>query len=194
MHSEALSQFCASIGLKIDEIILSPYIESEISEIKVTILPEKKNKDFRIFKCLMAKDVTNLSCRKYTLLKKTLKDINVNGIPNIRLITNLQYKINNFFPIQNNENGFFVEPVQKIKYVCEKFLLKNPHFSKSYFKLKLSADSTALSKKHLNLLNLTFNLLDDKDLAMNSVGCYILGKESLQNIGFFIISLIWTFF
>ena len=43
MHSEALSQFCASIGLKIDEIILSPYIESEISEIKVTILPEKKN-------------------------------------------------------------------------------------------------------------------------------------------------------
>jgi hypothetical protein len=45
MQTEALSQFCKSIGLKIDEIILSPKIEEiDGSELKITILPKNITK------------------------------------------------------------------------------------------------------------------------------------------------------
>ena len=45
----------------------------------------------------MAKDLTNLSCRKYIVLQQTLKEINGNNIPGIRKLSNSQYKMNNFF-------------------------------------------------------------------------------------------------
>ena len=124
----------------------------------------------------MAKDLTNLSCRKYTILKQTLKEINGNNIPNIGKISNLQYKMNNFFELHANECGFYIDPIMKIKYVCEKFLIKNPSFTKTKFKIKISSDGTNISKKNVKLLNFTFSLLDDEAIAMNSVGCYSLGK------------------
>ncbi len=86
-----------------------------------------------------------------------------------------QHKINNFFNLISNESGFFIEPLKKIKYVCEKFLSNNPDFSETKFKIKISADGTNLSKKNVKLLNFTFCLLDDKANAMNVNGCYCLG-------------------
>jgi hypothetical protein len=112
----------------------------------------------------MAKDLTNLSIKKYTILKQTLKEINGNSIPNINKILNLQYKLNDLYELRSNDKGFFIDPIKKIKYVCEKFLLKNPEFSETKFKIKLSADGTNISKKFVNLLNFTFNLIDEKIL------------------------------
>ncbi len=176
MQTEALSNFCNSIGLKIDEIILSPKIDQlNVNDIKINILPYKMSKDLKIFKCLMAKDLTNLSIKKYSIMKQTLKEINGNSIPNINKILNLQYKLNDLYELQSNEKGFFIDPIKKIKFVCEKFLLKNPDFSEKKFKIKLSADGTNISKKFVKLLNFTFNLLDENETAMNVIGCYSLG-------------------
>ena len=126
----------------------------------------------------MAKDITNLSCRKYSLLISTLNKLNTNQMPGLKSVTKLQIKLNNFFKIQSNDYGFFVEPLDKIKYVCKKFLIKNPEFFRSKFRIKISADSTSISGTHINVLNFTFNLLDDVKTATSVFGSKILGYKS----------------
>ena len=91
MHAEYLSRFCKSIGLKLDEIILSPNNEEmNESDTKITIFPNRITNDYKIFKCLMAKDLTNLSCRNYSLFKQTLIHVHGYGFPNINKILNIQ--------------------------------------------------------------------------------------------------------
>ena len=42
-------------------------------------------------------------------------------MPGIKAVTKLQFKLNDFFEIQSNDDGFFVNPQNKIKYVCQNF-------------------------------------------------------------------------
>ena len=76
-----------------------------------------KEEEHEIFKCLKAKDLTNLSSRKYSLMTSTLKDLKTLRMPGIKAVTKLQFKLNDFFEIQSNDDGFFVDPQNKIKYV-----------------------------------------------------------------------------
>ena len=148
MHAEHLSKFCKSIGLKIDEIILSPILnQTNEFKTKITILPNNSTKETKVFRCLMAKDLTNLSYRNYSLLKQTLNYVGRDWLPNINKITNMQLKLNDFFPLLSNNRGFYIEPINKIRFVCEKFLLKNENFTETKFKIKLSADGANISKK-----------------------------------------------
>jgi hypothetical protein len=59
-----------------------------------------------------------------------LLDIQI--MPEIKRILKIQYKLDKFFEITFNAFGFFCLPEQKIKYVCEKFLLSQPRFSELY--------------------------------------------------------------
>jgi hypothetical protein len=58
-------------------------------------------------------------------------------------------------------------------------LLKNPDFSRSKFKIKLNFDSTTITSSHILILNCSFNLIDDKELAMNINGTYMLGSYEI---------------
>ena len=69
---------------------------------------------------------------------------------------------------------------QKFKYVCEKFLMSQPSFSRLNFKIKLNIDSTSISKKNVTLLNVSFNQMDDIDNSSNVNGTYILGSFEIQ--------------
>ena len=182
LHLDHLTQFCNSIGLKINEIILSDnnYNNNQMERVKKTVVENEMPKEFIIFKCFTAKDLTNLSSRKYSLMKSTLKEIITLRMPGIKAVTKLQFKLNNFFEIQSNDNGFFVDPQNKIKYVCQKFLKRNPDFSGTKFRIKLSADSTSISRTHINVLNFTFNLLDDEVNSTSVFGEMILGNY-IQN-------------
>ena len=69
-----------------------------------------------------------MSENQYLNLRNTL--LGFQQMPGINSIRILQNKLNNFFEIQNNDYGYFCIPEQKIKFVCENLLLKNPEFSK----------------------------------------------------------------
>ena len=151
-----IKQFCSGMGLQIDEIILSPIDnESPTNETKITIVETPISKDFQIFECLKAKDKTNMSVKKYTLLKSTLKEVKSIRLPGIELVDKLKHELDNFFAIKSNNDGFYIDPVKKIKFVCEKFINKNPNFSKNKFKIKISADSTSISRTNIHLLNVS---------------------------------------
>ena len=78
-----------------------------------------------------------------------------------------------------NESGFYLKnPINKKGYICEKLILSHKPFQKetnSTLKIKLSCDSTQINRKYTQLLNFTFNLLDDYTNNSNVNGIYILG-------------------
>jgi hypothetical protein len=176
-----LKKFCNKIGLKVKELKLTPN-DDDIRDLptKIKILPINVSEEDKIYKWMVAKDMTNMSCRKYRLLRKILCGLYFETIPGLKKVVTKQYEINDIFKLEApNQNGFFYDPSKKISYVCEKYLSNDENFRESgerSFKIKLSADSMNLSKKNLTLLNFTFNLLNDKKNAMSVFGTYILGK------------------
>ncbi len=99
---DVISQFCGSLGLKIDEIIHSPInpinnIQTDLT--KITVLEQDATHEYQVFKSLMAKDLANMSNKKYELIKTTYKDLKTIRMPGIKAVKKLQYDLNNFFPI-----------------------------------------------------------------------------------------------
>ena len=177
INSQALQQFCNSIGLKIDKIILSPLNDPQVDDaMQITVLPFIK-KSYKTFRCLMSKDLINMSERKYQLFRRNIKEIFPVDFPGLFKVTKMQHELNKIFTIYRIENGYFFNPKQKIQFVCKKFLESNEEFAEQFqlIKIKLSADSTHISKKNTLLLNLTFNLLDSSE-PVGVFGTYILGN------------------
>jgi hypothetical protein len=179
-QAEDLNNLSNTMGLKITEIVLSPYDQDdqEKSIPKITILPYEISTKERIIQFLIAKDRANLSNLQYIAQRKALLGINL--MPGLRKIINLQHLLDNFFANEDNQYGFFCLPEPKIKFVCEQFLLKNPDFSNSNFKIKLSIDSTTITSSNILLLNLSFNLIDDEENAMSINGTYLLGSFEIK--------------
>lgn len=182
--TDQLSNLSQTVGLQINEIILSPEIEHAITP-KITVLPFEISENKRISQWLIAKDQAQLSDKQYLNLRNTL--LGFQYIPGLDSVRKLQYKLNEFFEIKNNDYGFYCIPEPKIKFVCENLLLKNPEFSNNGFKIKLNVDSTSITSSNIILLNISFNLIDDVKTAMNVNGTYLLGsfeivKEDYENV------------
>jgi hypothetical protein len=179
-----LKKFCNNIGLKVSAVKLTPNDEDiRDHPTKVKIMQYNVREEEMIHKWMVAKDVTNMSFRKYRLLRTILNGIYSEKIPGWKKIFVKQNEINDFFKLEEpNQNGFYYDPSKKFTHVCEKFLSRSEEFRNSgerCFKIKLSADSMNLSKKHLTLLNFTFNLLNDTKNAMSVFGTFILGNFAL---------------
>jgi len=175
MKSDILSKFCETIGLQVDEIILSRK-QDVARKPKITIIEQSLSDRHMIFKTLYAKDITNLSNIKYRQWRKILKEIDAQRLPGIKQIVTMQHELNNFFKIRKNNYGFFVNPIEKINLVCSSFLKKNPNFNKTVFEIKLSADGTRISSTKIQVLNFTFNLIDDEKNSSSVLSTYLLGK------------------
>ena len=76
MKSDILSKFCETIGLQVDEIILSRK-QDVARKPKITIIEQSHSDRHVIFKTLYAKDITNLSNIKYRQWRKILKELKI---------------------------------------------------------------------------------------------------------------------
>jgi len=178
-QSKELSDFSKSIGLRIKEIILTPGDDDQNQnqiKTKITVMNDYFSQQKEIFQYLKAKDSSLLSVKHYILLRKSLQGIH--RIPSPEKITNLQHKLDKFFELKKDQrgNGYYCLPEQKIKFVCESFLLKNKNFASTNFRIKINIDSTSITSTNLIILNVSFNLIDDVELCMNINGTYLLGS------------------
>jgi hypothetical protein len=175
-----LNHLCKSMGLKINEIKLSAEtMNDEEHDIKISVSENNFTDEYKAYIWMMAKDITNMSRKKYIILKKLLKKNDFDSIPGVQKVFKIQHKLNDLYQIRNNDFGYFLQPSEKIKFVCTKFLMRNEKFKHSIsktFRIKLSADTVILSKKNRRLLNFTFSLLDDEKTAMSVNGTFVLGK------------------
>jgi hypothetical protein len=172
-----LQEFCSRIGLKIDHIILSRRKKKSRfpKPARIKILKSQITNSQMAFHCMKAKDLTNMSNEKYRLLRNLVKEINPIYLPSNNWISEMKFDLNNFFEIISINNGFYLNPEQKIQYVCKKFLTKNTDFKNKVFNIRLSADVTKISKTRIQILNFTFDLLDERDIISSVVSIYILG-------------------
>ena len=139
--------------------------------------PYQYTENYKTFKCLEIKDVCNISNENYRKMRKTLSKISPNKLSALKRIYSLKVQLDNHFRVNTNEKGCYIDPEQKIKFVCKKFLSRNPNFPSNVFKIKLSCDGITISKTKVQLLNFSFNLLDDQKNALNVEHTYILGKN-----------------
>jgi hypothetical protein len=172
-----LQEFCSKIGLKVDNIILSRRKKNTgvfQKPPKLTILKNQISKSQFAFQCMKATDLLNISNKKYHLLRKLLKNSPF-ILPSQHWITEMKLDLNDYFEIISNDKGFYVNPEQKIQFVCKKFLIDNPDYQRQTFRIKLSADVTQISKTRIQLLNFTFDLLDENKGISSVMSIFILG-------------------
>ena len=174
-----LNRYCNSMGLKVNEIKLGPDDTNEREEefvpkldiSKVNITNQEKS-----YVYMVIKDFINLSSKKYKILRRLLDAHHIEKIPGYRRIYKIQKDLNNFFVLQKNDFGFFVDAAQKITFACSKFLQRNKDFKSKNIRIKLCADSVQISRKNINLLNFAFSIIDDTKFSKSVYGCFILGN------------------
>jgi hypothetical protein len=175
---ESLTEFCKTLKLKIDNITIKELNEdNENEEIEINIIKkidkQSKNKKKMSFKGLMAKDKASLSNRRYIVFKNTLE---ISAIPSLYSVIKMKKKLDDFFKLKNNDYGYYCVVTQKIKLVCQQFLLENVEVINDTFIIKLSCDGTTITKSHLQILNFAFTVINDVKKAKTASGNYILGK------------------
>ena len=120
-QTQETSQFCKSIGLKINEIILSPDDEDpfKIEKTKITVLSSEIPEERIIFSHLKAKDIAQISNRNYRLQRKALLGIQM--MPGIKKILKIQYKLDEFFEVKSNTFGFFIPRSKNLNMFVKNF-------------------------------------------------------------------------
>lgn len=180
LFNSDLKVFSEKIGLKIKEIRFGPNDPDQRSiSTKLTIAPFNISEEERVYKWMTVKDLINISDKKYIMMRKFLTSNYIDRPPCLDRIKVQMYNLNNSFSLYQNDYGFFVDPTQKIKYVCEKFTDRNPDFittGEKKFKIKLCADGVQISKKNIIILNLAFSLLNDYKHCRSAFHTYILGN------------------
>ena len=88
-----LQFFAKENGLQIESILLnrlSEYQNGTEKKININIIDSSIetsiDEDYKIFRCLIAKDLANLSCRKYKLIRKYFDFITIPGINKIYIL------------------------------------------------------------------------------------------------------------
>ena len=178
---KSLNDLCKSMGLRLNEIKISPDDEPSKEILpKISLAENNFSNDYKAFVWMKIKDSTNMSRKKYKIMRKLLIKNYMEKIPGHKRVYKIQNNLNKLFVLQSNNFGFFVDPGLKIKFVISKFLLKNYDFLQNsntkQFKIKLSADSVTISRKNIKLLNFTFSLMDDYENCKSVFGHYILGS------------------
>ena len=175
------SRFLYKNKLSFSKIVISPRTDNNQTddELDIEILkvaPIKVSKCQKKMLAVQAKDMANISEKKYEILRKYFSWLQIPSLSAIRPVQNI---INNLYTIHQNEKGVFVEPLQKIKFVCKKYIEKQNFTNLKTFKIKLNTDGTSLTKSNVNLLNFSFTLLNEVEKAKSVFGQYILGMINL---------------
>ena len=177
---ENVDDVCRTMSLQIKSVnleSLSPTDRNSNSRIKINVEKPSENDiatlDEQIFNALQAKDEANLSSRKYRMFRSKLEHLN---IPSFYRVKKLQQRLDNLFKISVNHFGAYNNPLQKMTFVCSKFLEHNDKIQNDTFIIKLAADGKVLTRSRVNLLNVTFTIINDDKKAKTSAGHYSLGN------------------
>ena len=146
--------------------------------------------------CQMARDVALMSEQSYIKFRKKISPIA--KLVSLKKCNAFKKQINQIWPlnIEESENpdaddiynpsesnrmgASIAEPLEKIKFVCSKYLEKLASQTppemvvNNTFRLMICGDGVQITKTHLSLLNICFTLLNDGDLSHK--GLYTLGN------------------
>lgn len=125
-----------------------------------------------------AKDKANLSDKTYSAFRKRINKSNDKfKLLSINKLNIFKKKLNQFFKIEQNILGCYVDAFDKIKFtlkkVYERLLNDNKTIENNTFKIHLSGDGCRITRTRFNIINFTFKVLNDS--IQNTTGLYTLG-------------------
>lgn len=145
---------------------------SQKSEIIYNRTSITKSIEELIYQSLYAKDSCNISDFHYNLFRKIL-DL---PISNLFQVIQFRRQLDAKFALNKNCHGFYVDPLKKIIFVLKYYISSNNIKPGELIKIKLVGDGVNLSKKHTNLFNFAFTIIDEVKKNKSCEGNYILGK------------------
>ena len=146
--------------------------------------------------CQTAKEIALMSEKSYLKFRSIISPIT--KLPSLKKCNAFKKQINQIWPLNTEETenpdpediynpsesnrmgASIAEPLEKIKFVCSKYLNKLTSQTpkgvvvNDTFKIMICGDGIQITKTHLNLLNICFTLLNDGDLSHK--GLYTLGN------------------
>ena len=202
-YLDAVNSFAHSIGLQLDAVSFCPYqaptaaVESADQQgcnmtsgdkrRKRPLLPYKleisKSLGYSqhnyehatyVLDLLKAKDSMNMSDSDFTRMHKTLSKHD-RDTPTIHYVIKARHELNAVFPLASNAFGYYVSPVQKMCYAIGQYLTRSGSTADTV-RLKFGSDGTNITKSNVSILNITFTILDDLEMAKTCTGNYLLGS------------------
>lgn len=165
-------EYLDTFDLMITKVELGKKIENHKLEIKINEPEAKiqaKEKTDEKLVSVQAKDSCYISDRNWTNLRQIFKiKTSLYGIKKLK-------KQLEIFELIEVENGFYINPEQKVTFVVSKIIVDLHIKPEDAIVLKLSGDSTNLTKPALKVLNFTFTCLNQGQMAKTSAGNFILG-------------------
>ncbi len=119
---------------------------------------------------LTLKDSAHLSLRNYDKISKAT------DLPSNYILDKTKNDMNMVFDIQDNSLGYYNDPIEKIKFVLNKYIENTQASCREEIKIKISVDGLQLTRTHRQILTVTFTLLNENKRATTSKGNYLLGK------------------
>ena len=110
-----------------------------------------------------------MSERKYEKVRRVAQ------LPSYYHLKKIKKDIDSIFNINENSLGFYNEPIEKIKFVIERFIEKSQIENSEVINIKIGIDGLQLTKTHRQILNVTFTILNENKRATTSKGNYIIG-------------------
>lgn len=185
---EEVEKYANRIGLEISEIILrkKDYNLTHNTTRKIDIVIKDANQEDELIaekqktlRSLIFKEKANISNHKYTKTKSILDFVDM---PSFDKINKVKKKIDDLTELKlHNRLGIYVNALQKITLACTLYLTKRkkiqPDFNTDIFTIKIACDGTNITRSRVNLLNLSFTIIDDKERCKTAFGNFILGND-----------------
>ena len=176
------NSFLNSIGLALCPqstiIIRKKNVLSEASNFNFRITKdesiEQPSHENKVLKTLGIVDATYISERKYKTLRKEL-DLR-DSLPTLYQLKLMKSTFKIFFELERNDFGYFLKyPLKKVEFVLKKIFDEKPFLKETEnIILKLSGDGKSITRSNIEINNITFTVINDKDRCKTSVGNYIL--------------------
>ena len=178
------NSFLNSMGLalspQITIIIQKKNPLNEASHFKFRITKEESveqpSHEEKVLKTLGIVDATYISDRKYKTLRKELGL--GDSLPTLYQLKLMKSTFKDFFELEKNNFGYFLKyPLKKVEFVLNKIFNEKPYLKETdTIVLKLCGDGKSITRSNIEINNIAFTVINDKDRCKTSVGNYILGK------------------
>jgi hypothetical protein len=169
-------------GLQFSQIVITPHATTEQNNqdfsVNISYLNQAQfnsESDLSIKKVIYAKDKHNISDRTYVGL---LNDLDLN-LPSLYVLKAERKKYDAMLYIFENSKGVFIDIKEKLKHLIPKIKKNFANEFEHVIHIKFSADGAQIIKNKL-ILNFTFTVLNEKEIAKTASGNYTVGMFDIN--------------
>ena len=137
--------------------------------------------DEKVTMSLMGKDEANLADKQYERLRSRCRLHK--QLASLHQVKKKRAQLNQKITIHSNQYGFYIDPAQKLAHILSNFFfdkIDDIASDHTVLRVKFACDSTLLTKSRVQILNVTFTILNDSQLAKTCVGNYLIGKHTFN--------------